>query len=119
MDELVSKIIAWGAAAFILGAPVGLCGYIARTPGIAGIPFRLLIPLTAFFETSVRLETEAASPGSTLMITWHVIRVAAGAAFVAVPVHGLWTWRSRRRPRDRQGPQDPRDRQHAGVDVVR
>ncbi|MDX2389138.1 MULTISPECIES: hypothetical protein [unclassified Streptomyces] len=117
-ENPISQILAWGAAAFILGAPVGLFGNIARTPGIAGIPFRLLIPLAAFYETSVRLETEAPSLGSDVTITWQVIRLVAVAAFVAVPVHGLMAWRSRRSRRnqwDRQDQQDQRDRQHASV----
>ncbi|AQT70845.1 hypothetical protein [Streptomyces sp. fd1-xmd] len=95
-DELISKVLVWGAAAFVLGAPVGLFGNLARTPGIGGLPFRLLMPLTAFVETSARLEAEAPGQGPLVAITWQVIRSAAVVAFAAVPVHALMTWRARR-----------------------
>ncbi|MDX3539205.1 hypothetical protein PV721_33760 [Streptomyces sp. MB09-01] len=95
-EETASKILVWGMAAFVFGAPVGLLGNLARTPGIGGLPFRLLIPLTAFFETSVRLETEAPLQGPVVEITWTAIRIAAGVALVALPVHTLVTWRARR-----------------------
>lgn len=87
--ELGSKILVWGIAAFILGAPVGLLGHFARRPDIAGVLFRLLIPLIAFIETSARLETEAPSQGPVAEITWKAIRLAAGVAFVSLLVHGV------------------------------
>lgn len=95
-EGLASKILVWGIAAFVFGAPLGLFGNIARTHGIGGLPFRLLIPLTAFIETSARLDTEAHSQGLVVEITWNAIRIAAGAAFVALLVHGLMTWRAQR-----------------------
>lgn len=70
--ELASKILVWGTAAFVFGAPVGLFGNLARTRGIGGLPFRLLIPLTAFYETSMRLATEAPSQG--LVVEIHLER---------------------------------------------
>lgn len=94
-EELGSRILVWGIAAFALGAPVGLFGNIARTPGIGGLPFRLIIPLTAFVETSARLETEASSQGLVVEITWTVIRIAAGAAFVGLLLRELMAWRAR------------------------
>ncbi|MER5851529.1 hypothetical protein ABT126_32045 [Streptomyces sp. NPDC002012] len=104
-EELASKILVWGIAAFAFGAPVGLFGNIARTCGIGGLPFRLLIPLTAFYETSARLKAEAPSQGLVVEITWNAIRIAAGVAFVALLVHGLMTWRAQR------------DKPEAGVEV--
>ncbi|MFE7330815.1 hypothetical protein ACFU8W_38930 [Streptomyces sp. NPDC057565] len=95
-EGLASKILAWGIVAFVFGAPVGLFGNIARTCGIGGLPFRLLIPLTAFVETSARLDAEAASQGLVTEITWNAIRIAAGVAFVALLVHGLMAWRAQR-----------------------
>ncbi|WP_239064962.1 hypothetical protein [Streptomyces sp. S4.7] len=95
-DGLGSKILVWGIAAFVFGAPVGLFGNIARTRGIGGLPFRLLIPLTAFIETSARLDAEAPSQGDVVEFTWNAIRIAAGAAFLAVLLHELITWRAER-----------------------
>ncbi|MCX5199341.1 hypothetical protein OOK31_36635 [Streptomyces sp. NBC_00249] len=95
-EDLGSKIFAWGTAAFVLGAPVGLFGNLARTRGVVGLPLRLLIPLTAFYETSMRLETEAAGLGPVVAITWNAVRIASGVAFVALLVHALMTWRAQR-----------------------
>lgn len=95
-EELVSRILGWGIAALILGAPVGLVGNIARTRSIGGLPFRLLIPLIAFFETSVRLDVEAPLQEAVAGATWNTIRIAAGIAAVALLAHGLTTWRARR-----------------------
>ncbi|MFE3583136.1 hypothetical protein [Streptomyces vinaceus] len=94
--ELGSRIIVWGVAAFGLGAPVGLFGNIARTPGISGLPFRLVIPLTVLVETSARLQTEAADQGLVVEITWEVIRIAAVAAFAVLPLREVMAWRARR-----------------------
>ncbi|MCM2414042.1 hypothetical protein [Streptomyces sp. RKAG290] len=95
-DGLTSSILVWGIAAFAFGAPVGLLGNIARTPGIGGIPYRLLIPLVAFIETSARLDTEASSQGQFVANTWSIIRIAAVLTAVALLVHGLTTWRTQR-----------------------
>ncbi|WP_392892405.1 hypothetical protein [Streptomyces sp. LN699] len=89
-------ILVWGAAAFVFGAPVGLVGNLARIPGIAGLSFRLLIPLIAFYETSLRLEGEAATAGRVPEVTWSTIRVLAVLAAVALVGHTLWGWRTRR-----------------------
>ncbi|MFD5510815.1 hypothetical protein ACFWIB_24015 [Streptomyces sp. NPDC127051] len=94
--ELSSRILVWGMAAFVLGAPVGLFGNIARTPGIGGLPFRLIIPLTVLVETSARLKTEAASQGLVVEITWEVIRIAAGVAFAVLLLREVMAWRARR-----------------------
>ncbi|MEV8354009.1 hypothetical protein ACFVTT_37325 [Streptomyces niveus] len=95
-DGLGSRIFVWGIAAFAFGAPVGLFGNIARTHGIGGLPFRLLIPLTAFIETSARLGAETPSQGDVVEFTWNAIRIAASAAFLAVLLHELITWRAER-----------------------
>ncbi|MFE2479192.1 hypothetical protein [Streptomyces sp. NPDC059389] len=94
--ELSSRILVWGMAAFVLGAPVGLFGNIARTPGVGGLPFRLIIPLTVFVETSARLQTEAASQGLVVEITWEVIRTVAVAAFAVLLWREVTAWRARR-----------------------
>ncbi|MFF3430503.1 hypothetical protein [Streptomyces sp. NPDC002602] len=90
-----SGILMWGMAAFLFGAPVGLFGNLARIPGIAGLSFRLLIPLIAFYETSVRLDVEAATAGPVPEATWSTIRVLAALAAVALVGHTLWRWRTR------------------------
>ncbi|MFJ9342094.1 hypothetical protein ACIRP0_22750 [Streptomyces sp. NPDC101733] len=90
-----SKIAVWGIFAFLFGAPLGIFGNLARIPGIAGLPFRLLIPLIAFFETSMRLDAEAASAGPTVASTWSTIRVLAVLAAVALVGHMVWGWRTR------------------------
>ncbi|MFE6551690.1 hypothetical protein ACFVHS_25270 [Streptomyces sp. NPDC057746] len=94
--DLMSRILFWGIAAFIFGAPVGIIGNLARTPGIAGLPFRLLGPLIAFFETSQRLSTEADLQGLIVEITWNVIRAASAVVAVVFVGHAVWRWRARR-----------------------
>lgn len=75
---------------------MGLIGNLARIPGIAGLSFRLLIPLIAFYETSLRLDGEAATAGRVPEVTWSTIRVLAVLAAVALVGHTLWGWRTRR-----------------------
>lgn len=88
-------ILVWGIAAFVFSAPVGLVGNVARTPGVAGLLFRLLVPLIAFFEATQRLSTEADSRGMTFFMTWNTIRVAAIISAVALVGHTVWSWRAR------------------------
>ncbi|MEU3406438.1 hypothetical protein ABZ766_21210 [Streptomyces sp. NPDC006670] len=90
-----SGIVVWGALAFLLGAPVGILGNMARVPGIAGLPFRLLVPLIAFFETSWRLAVEAAAAGPAAESTWATIRVVSALAAVALAGRVLWGWCAR------------------------
>ncbi|MFE5621463.1 hypothetical protein ACFQ8S_05315 [Streptomyces virginiae] len=90
------QILLWGAAAFVFGAPVGLMGNVARTPGVGGLLFRLVVPLTAFFEATQRLSVEAESEGAVFALTWNVTRVAACVAAVALIGHTVWSWRVRR-----------------------
>ncbi|MFG1807061.1 hypothetical protein [Streptomyces sp. NPDC049040] len=97
------KILVWGMAAFVFGAPLGIVGNIARTPGVGGLPFRLLVPLIAFFEATQRLGTEADTQGTTFSTTWNVIRVAAVVTAVAVVGH---TARSRPARRTTHGDTD-------------
>ncbi|MET8011233.1 hypothetical protein ABZU86_01515 [Streptomyces sp. NPDC005271] len=90
------QIRVWGIAAFVFGAPVGLLGNVARTPGIGGLLFRLLVPLIAFFEATQRLSTETDSQGPVFAITWNVVRGAACVIAVALIGHTVWSWRVRR-----------------------
>ncbi|MFF0219666.1 hypothetical protein [Streptomyces vinaceus] len=95
------QILVWGIAAFVFGAPLGLMGNVARTPGIGGLLFRLLVPLIAFFEATQRLNVEADSQGPVFSATWNVTRVAACAVAVALVGQTVWSGRVRRRDGDR------------------
>ncbi|MDH6543533.1 hypothetical protein M2167_006086 [Streptomyces sp. SPB4] len=91
-----TQILVWGAAAFLFGAPMGLFGNLARNPGVSGLPLRLLVPLIAWYETSRRLEVEAAAAGPVAAGTWSAIRVAAVLTAAALVGHAAWRWRTRR-----------------------
>ncbi|MFE3762909.1 hypothetical protein ACFXPI_14220 [Streptomyces sp. NPDC059104] len=91
-----SKILGWGTLAFLFGAPLGLFGNLTRIRGVAGLPFRLLVPLIAFFETTMRLDVEAAAAGPAAETTWSAVRVLAVLAAVALVGHTVWGWRARR-----------------------
>jgi hypothetical protein len=92
-----SGILVWGIAAFVLGAPVGLLGNLARIPSVGGLPFRLVVPLVALFETSMQLAAEADGQRGVLGITWNVIRFIAGAVALALVIHTIRSrWHSRR-----------------------
>ncbi|MFD0353994.1 hypothetical protein ACFVHW_09615 [Streptomyces sp. NPDC127110] len=90
------QIVVWGMAAFVFGAPLGLMGNVARTPGVGGLLFRLLVPFIAFFEATQRLRVEAASQGVVFAVTWNVTRVAACVVAVALVGHAAWSKRVRR-----------------------
>ncbi|MCP9957870.1 MULTISPECIES: hypothetical protein [Streptomyces] len=98
-EGLLSRILTWGAAAFVLGGPVGLLGNLARVPGVGGLPFRLLVPFVAFFETSMRLTVEASGQGPVVAVTWHVVRGAACVVALALVGHTFRNWRHARRVR--------------------
>ncbi|MET7360506.1 hypothetical protein ABZS76_18935 [Streptomyces sp. NPDC005562] len=99
-----SGIALWGVLAFLFGAPLGLIGNLAQVPGIGGLFFRLLIPLVAFYETSVRLETESRGPSQVVLGTWTTIRFTAVAVAVALVSHTVWSWwKSRRSPSTEAG----------------
>ncbi|MEU0119923.1 hypothetical protein ABZ137_41310 [Streptomyces bobili] len=92
-----SGIALWGVLAFFFGAPLGLLGNLAQVPGIGGLGFRLLIPLVAFYETSMRLEMESRGPSQVVLGTWTTVRFTAVAVAVALAGHTVWGWwRSRR-----------------------
>lgn len=92
-----SGIALWGVLAFLFGAPLGLLGNLAQVPGIGGLFFRLLIPLVAFYETSMRLEMESRGPSQVVLGTWTTVRFTAVAVAVALVGHTVWGWwRSRR-----------------------
>ncbi|MEU9183957.1 hypothetical protein AB0D14_05190 [Streptomyces sp. NPDC048484] len=92
-----SGIALWGVLAFLFGAPLGLLGNVAQVPGIGGLFFRLLVPLVAYYETSMRLEMESRGPSQVVLGTWTTVRFTAIAVAVALVGHTVWGWwRSRR-----------------------
>jgi hypothetical protein len=95
------QVLVWVVAAFVLGAPMGLLGNVARTPGIGGLLFRLLVPLIAFFEATQRLSAEADSQGTTFSVAWNAIRVAAVVSAIALVGHTVRSWWSRSRAEER------------------
>lgn len=97
------QIIVWGTAAFVLGAPVGILGNLARIPGVGGLGFRLIVPLVAFYETSVRLSVEADGQNPVVGTTWSIIRFAAGAVALTLVSHTIWRWWHARRTYARSG----------------
>ncbi|MGW1774050.1 hypothetical protein [Streptomyces sp. NPDC002104] len=92
------QALVWGMAALVFGAPLGFMGNVARTPGVGGLPFRLLVPLIAFFEATQRLSVEADSRGPVFGATWNATRVAACVVAVVLVGHTVWSWRDRRGP---------------------
>ncbi|MFD5234343.1 hypothetical protein ACFWJ5_38685 [Streptomyces qaidamensis] len=92
-DGLYSRAVFWGVAAFAFGAPVGLLGSMARTPGIGGLGFRLLVPLIAFFEASQRLAAEVGdSQGRVVEMVWASVRVLSVVTVVLLVGHTAWSW---------------------------
>lgn len=98
-EGLSSRILVWGVAAFALGGPMGLLGNLARVPGLGGLLFRLVVPFIAFYETSMRLAVEANGQDPAIVITWHLIRFAAGVVALALVGHTIWSWWHARRTR--------------------
>ncbi|MFE6907093.1 hypothetical protein [Streptomyces erythrochromogenes] len=94
----LDKILPWAIGAFVLGAPVGLLGNLARLPKWGGLPFRLVIPFIAFYETSMRLDVEASTADPLTGVTWAVVRFVAGSAalaLVGLTVRSWWQGRRR------------------------
>jgi hypothetical protein len=82
----LSKTLFWGAAAVALGLLLGLAGNLGRNAGRRGLAFRVLIPLVAIAETSMRLSFEASSQGSVASMTWNVTRLVAAAVIFVLAV---------------------------------
>ncbi|MEY2233595.1 hypothetical protein [Streptomyces sp. BF23-19] len=101
VEGVSSGMLAWGIAAFLFGAPMGLFGNLARIPGIGGLLFRLLVPLIAFVETSARLEAEAGNAAFG-DVTWGTIRVLAVLIALALVGHVVWGWARSARKRESQ-----------------
>lgn len=87
----LSKTLFWGAAAVIFGLLLGLAGNLGRNAGLLGLAFRVLIPLIAIMETSMRLSVEASSQGVVASTTWNVTRLVAVAVIVVLAVQEVRT----------------------------
>ncbi|MFG2980273.1 DUF6518 family protein [Streptomyces sp. NPDC048258] len=94
-----SGVLFWGLAAFIIGGPLGFFGNVARTSDIYGLLFRLIVPLVAFIETSMRLTNEADDQSPVTVVTWTSIRFIAVAVALALVGHWIWGWRRARHSR--------------------
>ncbi|MFH9009727.1 hypothetical protein ACH4E5_41795 [Streptomyces afghaniensis] len=93
-DGLASRALFWGVAAFAIGAPVGLLGSMARTPGIGGLGFRLLVPLIAFTEASLRLAVDVDdSQGQVVEMVWVSVRALSAVAIMLLMGQTVWSWR--------------------------
>ncbi|MGW0799227.1 hypothetical protein [Streptomyces sp. NPDC002692] len=89
-DGLFSRALFWGASAFVLGAPVGFLGSMARRmPGIGGLGVRLVVPLIAFFEASLRAYD---SQDRVVEVVWASVRALSAAAVVLLVGHAVWSW---------------------------
>ncbi|MFJ3877889.1 hypothetical protein ACIPW5_10560 [Streptomyces sp. NPDC090077] len=95
----LSSILLWGTLAFVFGIPVGFLGNLARIPGVGGLFFRLLIPVVAFYETSMRLDTEGRGQNAVVLNTWQTVRLLAVAVAFALVVQVVSGWRRDRRTR--------------------
>ncbi|MFJ2812339.1 DUF6518 family protein [Streptomyces sp. NPDC087294] len=97
VDEtsFISKVIFWGLFAVILGSILGVTGKLAKSEGLLSLPFRLIIPLIALFESSMRLRSEATTQGQVVSTTWEVTRGVAVAAVIALIAQAITSWRSR------------------------
>ncbi|MEV6551309.1 hypothetical protein AB0M57_21720 [Streptomyces sp. NPDC051597] len=93
-SPIMDHIGVWAVCAVIFGAPLGLIGNVARTPGIGGLPFRLLIPVVTVFEANERLRAEADT--RVLIVALNTVRIGACVVAVALIGHTVWSWRTRR-----------------------
>lgn len=90
--SFLSKTVFWCLAAVVLGLILGLAGNLARHGSLRGLPFRVLIPLIAILEMSMRLRAEASLQGELAGTTWIVTRLVAVAAVVALVAHAAITY---------------------------
>ncbi|MGI5438856.1 DUF6518 family protein [Streptomyces shenzhenensis] len=94
----LSATVIWCIAAAVLGPILGLAGNLAWDRGVGGLPFRVLIPVLAVVETSVRLRFEASSQGALAGTAWSVTRLVAVAVIAVLVAHVVIGRRRRSRP---------------------
>ncbi|MFE2300469.1 DUF6518 family protein [Streptomyces sp. NPDC059445] len=85
----LSATLAWGAVALVVGPVLGLMGNLARSPGLPGLPFRLVIPALAVVETTARLRAEVSLQGQVGETAWTITRFAAVAVCLALAAHAV------------------------------
>ncbi|MFI0779674.1 DUF6518 family protein [Streptomyces sp. NPDC021212] len=93
--DFLSGTVLWCFFACLLGPILGVSGNISIN-GPWRLPSRLLVPLVAIAETSMRLTDEASRQAPIVSTTWSVIRVVAVIAILVLVGHaGLDSWRRR------------------------
>ncbi|MDX3574396.1 hypothetical protein [Streptomyces sp. ID05-47C] len=80
--HFLSKIIFWGLAAIFLGLILGLTGNLARSQEAHGTVFRIIIPVVAIVETTMRLRAEGSLQEGITSATWTVTRLVAIAVIL-------------------------------------
>ncbi|MEV4440330.1 DUF6518 family protein [Streptomyces sp. NPDC049577] len=90
-NGFISMMGVWSLAACVFGPLLGLAGNLARNRGLRGLPYRLVIPLVAIVDTSIRLHSDAPLEGATSTATWSVIRLLAVAAIIVLVGHATIT----------------------------
>lgn len=90
-----SNTVVWCIAAVLLGPLLGLAGSLAHSRGLRGLAFKVVVPLIAIIDTSMRLHFENALQGSVATTTWSVIRLVAATAIIVLIGHAMViAWRS-------------------------
>ncbi|MGW1994876.1 DUF6518 family protein [Embleya sp. NPDC001921] len=90
-----SAIVVWWIVACLLGPALGWIGNISVN-GPYRLPARLLIPIMAIIETTMRLRSEAVAPDSLVTTTWSTVRVLALGVTIAVAAPAVTDrWRRR------------------------
>ncbi|MFD4131353.1 hypothetical protein [Streptomyces goshikiensis] len=79
-NGFLTHVVAWGAAALIFGPPLGWAGASAREPHLRGLASRLVVPLIAVVDMSLRLPGSPELDGAVATNTWTVVRILAVTA---------------------------------------
>ncbi|MFI5868115.1 hypothetical protein [Streptomyces sp. NPDC051546] len=85
-------------AACIFGPLLGCAGALAHRPHLRGLPWRLVVPLIAIVDMSLRLPGNPELDGALATDTWSAVRIMAAIACVALTGWALHTtlraWRT-------------------------
>ncbi|WP_162689096.1 hypothetical protein [Streptomyces sp. ICC1] len=87
----LSKAVAWWVAAVTFGPLLGWAGTLARRPHLSGLAFRLLVPLIAIVDMTVRLPGSRELDGAVAIDTWSTVRIAAAVTCALLTVWALHT----------------------------
>jgi hypothetical protein len=92
-NEFLGKMLAWGIAACVFGSLLGFAGNLARKRGIRGLPFRLLIPAIAIYDTTQQIRYAAPLQGAVPATTWWaILLLAVAAAVILVGQTAIASW---------------------------